>query len=105
MFNMKKNKDYTKINLRDFRHNLTDLKDSLRDGEVYEVLDRGNTLAYFVPAQYEMQLRKSEKRDDEPIGDTLRNIIGIAKLRYDLPDDPYYKKAYHKALSKKHLKK
>jgi antitoxin (DNA-binding transcriptional repressor) of toxin-antitoxin stability system len=44
-----KNKDYTKINLRDFRHNLTQVKDSLSSGEMFEVLEKGSPIGYFIP--------------------------------------------------------
>lgn len=39
MFNMSKN--YKKINLRDFRHKFTQLKDSFTSGEIYDVFENG----------------------------------------------------------------
>ena len=60
MLNFMLNMEYKKINLRNFRHNLTQVKDSLNAGQAYEVLERGKTIAYFIPAEYKVEIRKKE---------------------------------------------
>lgn len=56
-----KGKEYTKINLRDFRHNLTQLKDSIEAGMIYQITEKGSPLAYFIPVQYDIDVKTSKK--------------------------------------------
>jgi hypothetical protein len=44
--------------LRKFRHNLTQLKDSLANGQAYKVIEREQPLAYFIPVDYKVTLEK-----------------------------------------------
>lgn len=102
MFNMKK--DYTKIKLRDFRHNLTQLKDSLASGEVYEVVDHGKVLAYFVPPNYEIKAKKKRGLTQEEHSKIIRDAMSSIKLKDEIKDEKDYAEAYRKLLIKKYLK-
>ena len=93
---MKKN--YEKINLRKFRHNLSQLKDSLSAGQIYEVIERGKTFAYFVPSTYDIKITKKEVKREE-ISKILKDSIGCVKTKKYLD----YKKQYLKDLRKKYL--
>ncbi len=100
------NKDYTKINLRDFRHNLSQLKDSLSYGQVYEITEKGKSLAYFIPSSYEVKLEKKKsttKEILELIDQISQSIPKEIKDRLD--KDGTYKKLYHEELDKKYGKK
>ncbi len=102
-----KNKEYQKINLRDFRHGLTQLKDALASGQVYEVVEKGNSIAYFIPAQYDITIerKEGEKEREESIGDIAEKLFATVELKEEIPNDPYYKKLYMRELRKKYLKK
>lgn len=97
-------KDYKKINLRDFRHNLTQLKDSLNTGQVYEVIDRGRTLAYFIPSTYQVKLKKKDKQQGE-FKKALIDVMGTIDLKDEVKEEKDYKKAYHTLLDKKYSPK
>lgn len=103
MLNMK-NREYTKINLRDFRHNLTQLKDSLASGEVYEVVEKGNPLGYFVPFQYDIKLKEKihKPKEEKSLHEILESMPGKFELNEELPNDPYYEKTYRKQLMKRY---
>ncbi len=73
------NIEYKKINLRNFRRNLTQLKDSLNAGQAYEVIDRGKTLAYFIPSEYDVSVSKKTKSDEE-IEKILSEAIGCVHM-------------------------
>ena len=94
---------YQKINLRKFRHNLTQLKDSLNAGQAYEVIDRGKTLAYFIPSDYDIKIEKkiSVEKDYKKI---LNDAIGCVKMSKEDKKNFDYKKEYRKALEEKYLK-
>lgn len=99
-----KEKDYTKINLRNFRHNLTHLKDAIDSGVVFEVVKKGETFGYFVPAKYEIEIKeKKEERDVEGFQKAFKEALGCAKQEGDENFD--YKKEYMKLLEKKYLKR
>lgn len=105
MLNM--NKDYTKIKLRDFRHKLTQLKNSLASGEIYQVTEKGVPLAYFVPADYELELKR-KKLDQVKFIDLLNQIAGKIELKDEVKHYKNIKDAYHHLLDlkyKKYLKK
>lgn len=92
-------KEYTKINLREFRHNLTQLKDSLLAGEIYEITERGSSLAYFIPIQYDIKIKNGEKElTQETFIKALKNRTGD----FNLPKDGNYKKEYRRLLDKKY---
>lgn len=97
-------KDYKKINLRDFRHNLTQLKDSLNTGQVYEVMDRGQTLAYFIPSTYQVKLKKKNKQRGE-FKKALLDIMGTIDLKDEVKGEKDFKEAYHTLLDKKYSSK
>jgi predicted ATP-dependent endonuclease of OLD family len=82
------NKDYTKIKLRDFRRNLTQLKDS---GQVYEVTQRGATLAYFVPATYKMRLETKNTTNNKEF---LKALEDLAKCKIEFKKPKKIIKSY-----------
>lgn len=94
---------YKKINLRKFRHNLTQLKDSLNAGQAYEVIDRGKTLAYFIPSDYDVKIEKkrSVQKDYKKI---LKDAIGCVKMSEEDKKSFDYEKEYRKALEERYLK-
>ena len=94
--------EYKKINLRKFRHNLTQLKDSLASGQAYEVVDRGQPLAYFIPADYDVVVEKKNSKKD--VKKILNDAIGCVKMTDEEKKNFDYKKEYRKAMEKKHLK-
>ena len=98
-------KEYKKINLRDFRHNLTQLKDSLNAGQIYEVIDRGETLAYFIPPKYEVKIVKKKDRKQEEFKKIFLDVMGTIELKDEIKGETDYKKAYHKLLDKKYKHK
>ena len=97
------NIEYKKINLRNFRQNLTQLKDSLNAGQAYEVIDRGKTLAYFIPSEYEVKVNKKTKSTEE-IERILTEAIGCVHMSEKKKKTFDYDKEYRKAMEKKHLK-
>lgn len=72
---MKINK-YTKINLRDFRHNLTQLKNSMVEGEVYRVYEKGTPLAYIIPEGYDIDLDIEQEKRAKAFKDSLSMPTG-----------------------------
>ena len=96
------NKDYTKIKLRDFRKNLTQLKDSLDSGQIYEVIDRGVSLAYFVPSRYKMKLETKRDKKHEDFIKALYALRGAAKVPKEIKEGMSYDELYRKNLLKKH---
>ena len=97
------NIEYKKINLRNFRQNLTQLKDSLNAGQAYEVIDRGKTLAYFIPSEYEVNIDKKTKSTEE-IERILTEAIGCVHMSEKKKKTFDYDKEYRKAMEKKHLR-
>ncbi len=97
------NIEYKKINLRNFRQNLTQLKDSLNAGQAYEVIDRGKTLAYFIPSEYEVKVDKKTKSTEE-IERVLTEAIGCVHMSEKKKKTFDYDKEYRKAMEKKHLR-
>ena len=97
------NIEYKKINLRNFRQNLTQLKDSLNAGQAYEVIDRGKTLAYFIPSEYEVKVDKKTKSVEE-IERILTEAIGCVHMSEKKKKTFDYDKEYRKAMEKKHLR-
>lgn len=99
------NKDYTKIKLRDFRHNLSQLKDSLSYGQVYEITEKGKSLAYFIPSSYEVKLQKkksSRKEILEALDRLQKSIPEELKKRIEKEG---YEKLYREEMEKKYLRK
>ena len=97
------NIEYKKVNLRNFRQNLTQLKDSLNAGQAYEVIDRGKTLAYFIPSEYEVKVNKKTKSTEE-IERILTEAIGCVHMSEKKKKTFDYDKEYRKAMEKKHLR-
>lgn len=96
--------EYTKINLRKFRHNLTQLKDSLKAGQAYEVIDRGKTLAFFIPSEYEIEIKRINTRKQKDFEKILQEAIGCVKMSKEKKKNFDYDKEYRKALEEKYLK-
>lgn len=94
--------EYKKINLRKFRHNLTQLKDSLKHGQAYEVLERGEPLAYFIPASYEIEMKKGSSKKN--VSKILEDAIGCVEMTEEQKENFDYDKEYRKAMEEKHLK-
>jgi antitoxin (DNA-binding transcriptional repressor) of toxin-antitoxin stability system len=94
--------EYKKINLRKFRHNLTQLKDSLANGQAYEVVERGQPLAYFIPVDYKVTLEKKNSKKD--VKKILDDAIGCVKMSENKKKTFDYEKEYRKAMEEKHLK-
>jgi len=100
-----KNKNYTKINLRNFRHNLTRVKDSLTSGQMYEVLEKGSPIGYFIPAQFDIKISKKKEISQEEFRKIVLRLINSTELRDEVKDCKDYDKAYRKLLEKKYLGK
>ena len=88
--------EYNKINLSNFRQNLPQLKDSLNAGQAYEVIDRGKTLAYFIPSEYEVNIDKKTKSTEE-IERILTEAIGCVHMSEKKKKTFDYDKEYRKA--------
>ena len=93
-----KNKEYTKINLRDFRHNLTQLKDSIEAGMIYEVYDRGIPTFICASKNYEIipKLQKQKTADD------FEKMLSMPTDKVDLPKNLDVDKEYGKLLDEKY---
>ncbi|HQA87723.1 MAG TPA: hypothetical protein PLW18_01450 [Candidatus Dojkabacteria bacterium] len=98
------NIEYKKINLRNFRQNLTQLKDSLNAGQAYEVIDRGKTLAYFIPSEYSISLTNKHKKQQEEYRKAITSLFGCVKMSEKKKKNFDYEKEYRKAMEKKHLR-
>lgn len=101
LFNMGDSVDYTKINLRKFRHEFTQLKDSLNSGNVYEIVDRGKPLAYLIPSEYNVKLKRKNIKGKEDFPGIVNNLFGCAKS-VGSPTKLDYKKEYLKRLKRKY---
>ena len=66
-----KNKEYTKINLRDFRHNLTQLKDSL-----VRIYEKGIPIGCYIPEQYEVKIESKQEIRREQMRKALQLPLG-----------------------------
>jgi antitoxin (DNA-binding transcriptional repressor) of toxin-antitoxin stability system len=93
---------YKEINLRKFRHNLTQLKDSLASGQAYRVIERGKPLAYFIPVEYKVVLEKKNRKKD--VKKILNDAVGCVKMSEAKKKTFDYEKEYRKAMEEKHLK-
>lgn len=100
-----KNKDYTKINLRDFRHNLTQVKDSLSSGEMFEVLEKGSPIGYFIPAQFDINVMRKKDVSQEEFKKAVLGLAEGIEFKDEVKDCKDYKEAYRKLLEKKYLGK
>ena len=91
--------DNLKVNLRDFRINLTKLRET---GLVYTVMKRGEPYGYFVPSTYDIEVKKKISQD------AFKKILDdIRKNSVKLPKDvngKNYKKVYRDLLEKKYLR-
>jgi antitoxin (DNA-binding transcriptional repressor) of toxin-antitoxin stability system len=57
---------YRKISLRKLRQNLTRVKDSLKAGQAYEVFERGKSIGYLIPTDFNIKLEEEEKKNFDP---------------------------------------
>ena len=94
--------EYKKVNLRDFRHNLTRLKDSMAAGQALEVYDRGVPAFTCIPKIYEFEITKKKERTREEDKEILQGIIGILKVKDKENFD--YKKEYDRLIREKYSK-
>lgn len=99
------NKEYKKINLRNFRHNLTQVKDSLASGEMYEVLEKGSAIGYFIPAQFDIKITKKKNIPQEEFRNAVLGLAEGIEFKDEVKDCKDYKEAYRKLLEKKYLNK
>jgi len=95
--------EYKKINLRKFRHNLTQLKDSLEAGQAYEVLERGKPLAYFIPAKYNVKVDDEEEKQKR-YEKATKELFGIIKMTEEEKKNFDPDAIYRKAMEEKHLR-
>lgn len=93
-----KNKEYTKINLRDFRHNLTQLKDSIEAGIIYEVYDRG--IPSFICASTEHLLSIKQKK--EKSAKDFERMLSMPTEKIELPTELDVDKEYGKLLNERY---
>lgn len=111
MLNMVEDKvtNYRKINLREFRHKFTELKDSINSGQIYQVTERGNILGYFVPNGYDIVRKGKKKISQDEFTKIVSSLKGKLKLRgYEnkpIPEDLDYRSIYRKHLEEKYLNK
>jgi antitoxin (DNA-binding transcriptional repressor) of toxin-antitoxin stability system len=92
--------EYKKINLRKFRQELTQIKDS---GQAYKVLERGKPLAYFIPAKYDVQVEDEEEKQKR-YEKATKELFGIVKMTEEEKKNFDPDAIYRKAMEEKHLK-
>jgi len=93
--------EYKKINLRDFRNNLTQLRDS---GQAYTIFKKGILFAYFIPSEYEVKITKknvSRRRFTEILDSMTSHGV---EFKDEVRGEDSYKDAYRKLLEKKYLR-
>lgn len=91
---------YEKINLRKFRHEFTQLKDSISAGQVFQVVEKSLVLGYFIPARYQFKILN--KSNTKLSRQNLLNLRGIYKEDMPLNNNKDYKDHYRKILKKKY---
>ncbi len=96
--------EYKKINLRKFRHNLTQLKDSLANGQAYKVIERGKPLAYFIPVDYKIKISKKENNKQKQYEKATKELFNAVGFTEEQKRNFDYEKEYRKAMEEKHLK-
>jgi antitoxin (DNA-binding transcriptional repressor) of toxin-antitoxin stability system len=92
--------EYKKVNLRKFRQELTQIKDS---GQAYEVLERGKPLAYFIPAKYDVQVENEDEKQKR-YEKVTKELFGIVKMTEAEKKNFDPDAIYRKAMEEKHLK-
>jgi len=95
-----KNKEYTKINLRDFRHNLTQLKDSIEAGTVFEIYEKNVPIFICASRHYELK----PLTEDEQTPEEFDEILAMPVEKSKLPNDFDVDKEYRKLLEQKYRK-
>lgn len=97
--------EYTEISLRDFRHSLGSLKNTLKYGKLYKITERGKSLAYFVPAHLSLTFSQNDSAREDALGNRVTDLIGTGKASTEvLEAEGDYKKTYRALLGKKYLK-
>lgn len=96
-------KEYKKIKLREFRQNLTQLKDSIQAGQIYEIYNRGEPLALFVPSQYEIKIKKKGVNQEDFVK-AIDDAVGCVNMPRKRKGQFDYKEEYTKLLEKKYMK-
>ncbi len=92
-----KNIRYKKINSRKLRHEFSALRDSISAGQAYELTYRGSPLAYVIPAEYDVSVKKATKGSDK---DAFMSAVN--GLRGALKDKTDRESSYRKRLARKH---
>lgn len=100
MFNM----EYKKINLRDFRNNLSEVRDS---GYAYTILKKGEVYGYFVPAEYDIEIKhKDGAVSREEFFEILERFRKHPlEFKDEVKDAKTVKEAYHRLLDIEYGKK
>lgn len=93
---MKKNNiEYKKINLREFRHNLTQLKDS-----PIAIYERGIHIGYYIPKQYDIEVVTGQEKKREGLKEALKLPLGHLKSQKNKNID--VNKEFKKLMIEKH---
>ena len=101
------NADFVKMEFGDFEKKLSKPESLFSNGKAYEVLKKGETLGYFVPAQYEISLTKKRKHlSQRGYKRVLQDAIGSIELKDEIRHvGSDYMKGYRILLEKKYLRK
>lgn len=90
---------YKKINAREFRHRFSVVKDSLLAGQAYQVTFKNLPLAYVIPAQHEISVKKKKKTSRRAFCKLTDELTGSFDLKTTGKD---HKEVYKKLLEEKH---
>lgn len=100
MCNMNKSTvKYKKINAREFRHRFSVVKDSLLAGQAYQVTFKNLPLAYVIPAQHDISVKKRTKTSKKEFAKLTAQLSGSFDLK---TRGKNHKEIYRKLLEKKH---
>ena len=88
-------------NLRDFRHKLSQVRES---GYAYTILKKGKPFGYFIPSEYEVKITK-KGMTQERFGEILDSLKSHrTEFKDEVKDAKNYKETYRKLLEKKYLR-
>ena len=95
--------EYKKINLRDFRHNLTQVRES---GLAYTVLKKGEVYGYFIPSnsEYKVNIVKKQKSDKQKSFEEVLKYFEENPIPFkdEVSDAKDAMEAYHRLLDIKY---
>jgi antitoxin (DNA-binding transcriptional repressor) of toxin-antitoxin stability system len=95
--------EYRKINLRKLRQNLTRVKDSLKAGQAYEVFERGKSIGYLIPTDFNIKLEEEDNKKKK-YQIALEELIGAVELTEEEKKNFDPDAIYREAMEDKHLK-